>query len=90
MAQQAKASHVLINVFKEKRKRFFNLIYVNLTLSTFLRLHLEILKSSQVIILSSQHLTILQITVQKYAVYTAIYLPINFKNLLLGVFIAHN
>ena len=68
----------------------FHRIYVNLTLSTFLRPHSEILKSSQVIILSSQHLTILQITEQKYAAYTAIYLPINFKNLLLGVFFAHN
>ena len=68
----------------------FHRIYVNLTLSAFLRLHLEILKSSQVIILSSQHLTILQITEQKCVPYTAIYLPINFKNLLLGVFFAHN
>ena len=67
----------------------FYRIYVNLTLSAFLRPHLEIFKSSQVIILSSQHLTILQITVQKYVPYTAIYLPINFKNLLLGVFFAH-
>jgi hypothetical protein len=71
---------------KKSASVFFYRIYVNLTLSAFLRPHLEILKSSQVIILSSQHLTILQITVQKYAPYTAIYLPINFNNLLLGVF----